>query len=120
MHDPMGVAFTIRYPWRNRRYRNSSSTFLRTYHDPIVTIWMIRPRPRWQHPRWHIWHWRLQVHPWQRLRRRLFERCAACGKPFAWDESPVAVAREGKGPLYHRHCRRIEVAQEVRGENAPA
>lgn len=175
MHDPLTVAFTIRYPWRNPRYRNSPSKFLRTYHDPIITIWhkdperggdddscdwfhshlgqaekaivsrlldnpddnlrgyfesgddyhvrwlvgrivqntsrTIRPRHRWQHPRWHVWHWRLQVHPWQRLYRRLFERCATCGKSFAWNESPVAVAWEGKGPLYHMQCHGIEVAQ---------
>jgi hypothetical protein len=24
----------------------------------------------WRHPRWHFWHWKLQVHPWQRWKRR--------------------------------------------------
>lgn len=49
-----------------------------------------RDRPWWRHPRWHVWHWRIQVHPWQQLRRWLFTRCAHCGKRFAYGGSPVS------------------------------
>lgn len=34
----------------------------------------------WQHPRCHVHHWRIQIHPWQQLRRRYWERCCKCGK----------------------------------------
>ena len=54
-------------------------------------------RPWWRHPRWHVWHWRLQVHPWQMLRRRLFDRCYHCGRRFAKNE-PVL----GKRPVNPR------------------
>lgn len=39
-------------------------------------------RPWWRHPRYHVWHWRLQVHFLQSLRRRLFTRCLSCGGRF--------------------------------------
>ncbi len=41
---------------------------------------------RW-HPRWHFWHWRIQVPLWQTFYRWAFERCCICKKGFAWDES---------------------------------
>jgi hypothetical protein len=36
--------------------------------------------PWWRHPRWHVHHWRLQIHPWQTLRRRFWDKCSRCGK----------------------------------------
>lgn len=47
-------------------------------------------RPWYRHPRWHFWHWRIQVHPWQQFRRWLFSRCSHCGKRFAYGESPTS------------------------------
>lgn len=197
MHDPYTVAFEMRYPWRARRYRQATSAFLRTYHDPFITIWhkdperggdedscdwfwrhfnarqaaalddlvtnpddniqswfsgsyaetdtdemrrfvrvvaahtrrVILRRPWWDTPRWHLWHWRLQVHPAQRLWRWLFDRCATCGKRFGWDEPVVSAAWEGKGDLHHMRCKGWVVAQEpllpttttdTDGENVPA
>src|SRR5262249_10179348 len=46
-------------------------------------------RPWWRHPRWHFWHWRIQIHALQKLTRRLFTRCEKCGEPFGWNESPI-------------------------------
>ena len=40
-------------------------------------------RKWWQHPRWHIHHWKLQIHPWQHFTRWAFSRCAGCGKRFS-------------------------------------
>lgn len=46
MHDPMTVAFEIRYPWVSRRHRKSASKFLRTYRAPFITIWHKDPEKR--------------------------------------------------------------------------
>lgn len=71
---------------------------------------LFKPRPWWQHPRWHVWHWRLQVHPYQRLRRWLFTRCATCGKRFDWNESPCALGWHDRA-VHHMRCVGIEVEQ---------
>jgi hypothetical protein len=68
-------------------------------------------RPWWRHPRFHAHHWQIQFHPWQQLRRRLFDRCAHCGKPFI-KESPVSIHQHGPKPpwwksrkgYYHMRC----------------
>jgi hypothetical protein len=44
----------------------------------------------WQSPRWHIHHWKIQCHPWQKLRRWLFERCSSCGKGYSWGYCPTS------------------------------
>jgi hypothetical protein len=65
-----------------------------TCSDFFMTVfrcWQRFNRPWYKHPRWHFWHWRFQVHPLQKLTRRLFTRCEACGKPFGWNESPVGT-----------------------------
>lgn len=47
----------------------------------IVYSWICRAdRPWWKHPRFHFWHWKIQFHPWQRLRRRWWDKCCVCGK----------------------------------------
>lgn len=66
----------------------------------------------WQHPRWHFWHWRIQIHPWQAFRRWTLSRCAHCGKRFAYGESPVSHGWGGSRPrfmrgehgIYHQEC----------------
>ena len=59
-------------------------------------------RPWYRHPRWHVWHWRIQIHPLQKIRRRLFDRCDACGKPFGWSESPTGTWSGDR--LWHSAC----------------
>lgn len=50
-----------------------------------------RARRRWwQHPRWHVRHWQLQIHFMQQLRRWLFDRCASCGGRFSWGYCPTS------------------------------
>jgi len=56
-------------------------------------------RPWWKHPRYHVHHWQIQFHPWQRLRRYLFERCAYCGGRFVKGSPHVRVEE-----LYHGRC----------------
>jgi hypothetical protein len=69
-------------------------------------------RPWWRHPRWHVHHWRLQIHPWQHLRRWLFTRCCKCGKRFPygasvctdqWDATPHRWW-ESEKDVYHLDC----------------
>jgi len=44
-------------------------------------------RPWYKHPRWHIHHWKIQIHPLQKIMRYLFGRCDKCGKGFRYGES---------------------------------
>lgn len=74
-----------------------------------ITIWHVEPRGRdaldvcggmrvnrrgkkvWRRSwRWHIHHWRIQVHYLGRLKRFLFERCKHCGRRFPWGYAPVS------------------------------
>lgn len=69
-------------------------------------------RPWWKHPRWHFWHWKFQVHPWQTFRRWALSRCSGCGKRFPWGYSPVGFQWNSKPPrwfrgetdVYHQEC----------------
>jgi hypothetical protein len=69
-------------------------------------------RPWYRHPRWHVHHWRLQIHAWQKFRRWAFSRCAGCGKGFAWGESPTGFQWDPPRPkwfcsevdVYHSAC----------------
>lgn len=69
-------------------------------------------RPWYKHPRWHLWHWRIQIHPWQTLRRWLLSRCAVCGKRFTWGYSPMSGSWDSVPPkflrgevgVYHSEC----------------
>src|SRR5690242_6045894 len=191
MHDPMTVAFEIRYPWRQRKYRNHKSKFQRNYRASFITIWhkdpeadgtddscdwagrkfsrrqvarikdlvnnpddnvqwmfsgtlspdyemghavfviaaqvrrIIAPRPWYRHPRWHIWHWHVQVHPVQKLKRWAFSRCAGCGQRFTWGYTPVSHSwRDSGGPrwfrgepgVYHRKCLRTFGTAKAEGD----
>lgn len=64
-------------------------------------------RPWWQHPRWHVHHWRLQIHPWQKFKRWAFERCADCGKGFTWGYSPWGYGDSSR--VFHTECGRSGV-----------
>lgn len=47
----------------------------------VITAYVMRRlRPWYKHPRWHIHHWKIQFHPWQRLKRRYWDKCCVCGK----------------------------------------
>lgn len=68
----------------------------------VFRCWQRFNRPWYKHPRWHFWHWRFQIHPLQKLSRRLFTRCEECGKPFGWNESPVGTW--GGDKVWHSAC----------------
>ena len=70
----------------------------------LMRGYLTERRRWWQHPRWHVRHWRIQIHPLQKLRRFLFERCSECGRGFAWGESPCSDWHHTR--VWHTHCDR--------------
>lgn len=65
--------------------------------------WLLADRrPWWRHPRWHVHHWRIWIHPLQMFKRWAFSRCAKCGGRFGWGESPTSHQWHGTGPLWFR------------------
>ena len=73
----------------------------------------LRSRRKWyQHPRWHIHHWKIQIHCVQELQRWLFSRCAHCHKRFKYGYAPVSHQWDSDGPqwfngerdVYHSEC----------------
>lgn len=59
-------------------------------------------QPWYRHPRWHVWHWRIQIHLVQHFKRWAFSRCCTCGKRFAWGYSPTSRTWNGGGPRWFR------------------
>ncbi|MET9880791.1 hypothetical protein ABZZ36_40250 [Actinacidiphila glaucinigra] len=142
MHDPLTVAFVIRRPWPRidrtdltphvrtgeGRWEMRLSPFWilagrRLYWPSLITVWHRDPsnsdditcgRTRW---RTHVHHWRIQVHPYQQLRRRFLTRCAWCagrsikGDPVnishSWD-GPRARWWQGEPDLFHHDCSEIQ------------
>lgn len=135
VHDPDVVAFNIRRPWPKR-----TSTGL--YWPSLITVWHSEPggqdsgevckhytraqdaAGKWQTTilhgwRWHIHHWRIQIHPLQDLRRWALTRCAWCGgrsrkgdyvnTSHQWD-GPRGRWWRGEPGLFHRDCSMIERA----------
>lgn len=118
---------------------------LHLYWPSLITVWHVEPRghdsgtvcphfrryrdedAEWQTKvlhgwRWHVHHWRIQVHPLQELRRRLLTRCAWCGGRST-KANPVNVSHQWNGPrgkwwqgapgLYHHGCSSIEYAHRL-------
>lgn len=79
---------------RDERIRDTAS---------CIYSWILRDtRPWYKHPRWHFWHWKIQVHPVQKFKRWVFSRCAKCGQRFNYGECPVSHQWDGTGPLWFR------------------
>lgn len=67
-------------------------------------------RKWWQHPRFHIWHWDVQIHFLLHLKRYLFSRCAKCGGRFSWKEAThgqVIGTWGGAGPAWFKNAEKI-------------
>lgn len=68
-----------------------------------IYSWILREqRPWYRHPKWHIHHWRIQIHFLQKLKRWLFARCCKCQKGFKWNESVIG-SWSGK-EIWHDRC----------------
>ena len=113
MHDPMSIAHEIKYPWKHTSHFNlrDGTPTSYTMRDSFVTIWHRDPsgydsgeRCRWNGRwRWHIHHWRLQVHPYQRI-RTAFDRCIGCGKRFGMSPGARIGAGWDNPDSYHHEC----------------
>lgn len=75
-----------------------------------------RRRPWYRHPRWHVHHWKLQIHVTQQLKRWLFSRCASCGGRFTYGYSPTSHSWYGTGPRWFRSERDVHHS-ECAGRN---
>lgn len=69
-------------------------------------------RPWYRHPRWHVWHWKIQWHWLQNFNRWAFHRCDHCGGRFAWRES--VHGNWGGDKIWHSRC-----DNSIAGQAAP-
>jgi hypothetical protein len=145
MHDPLTIAFEIRRPWPQTadwRTKQAARDGIRwrigdpywvlagrgLYFPGLITIWHCDPSgyddttcPTYPGNAWrmHVHHWRIQLHPYQRLRRRLLTRCTWCGGPSVKGDT-VNVSHQWDGPrerwwqgekgLFHVDCSAIKTA----------
>ena len=70
-------------------------------------------RPWYKHPKWHFWHWQIQIPPLQKLKRFLFEKCSICGKGYPYGYSPMEHWSGSK----HWHCECDNSKQEHKAPN---
>lgn len=95
--DSIGDSITLKYgndELRRDRIENLAS---------CVYGWILRQtRPWWKHPRWHFWHWKLQIHPFQLLWRFLFVRCSKCHGRFKYGETPIGT--QSGNAVWHSKC----------------
>lgn len=97
-------------PFVEQLYGPSTDTRTERIHEAASIIYgcLLRwERPWYRHPRWHIWHWQLQVHPLMHLKRWLFSRCAGCGRRFSYGYVPLSTSWDGSGPLWFRSERHV-------------
>lgn len=110
------------------------------YFPSLITIWHREPGGhdglsvcskrvqrrdgKWRRTRgwrWHVHHWKIQIHPLQQLRRRLFTRCEVCGGRSTktdsvnfsqqWDR-PRGHWWQGETGLAHMECRGVRIARD--------
>lgn len=87
--------------WRRERFVGIASGVARS---------LLKDRRRWwRHPKRHIHHWRIQIHPLQKLRRWLFTRCATCGHRLGWNES--AHSTWDGGTVWCNRCNQTVAAK---------
>lgn len=69
----------------------------------IIYSYIMRDlRPWYKHPKWHINHWKIQIHPLQGLRRWLLTRCCKCGRKLQWKESVCSGVWHSKKTAWYK------------------
>ena len=91
--------------WRKREAIERAFLLAIGYYRRVTRRW-------WQHPKWHVHHWRIQVPVLNALKRWLFSRCAECGRRFPWGYAPIAGWNSdgprwfrGESNVRHHDCR---------------
>lgn len=73
------------------------------HYSSIIYGWLLRSTRKWyQHPKWHIRHWQVQFHPFQRIKRRYWDKCCVCGKRGFKGSSAYGNWEGTK--IWHSHC----------------
>lgn len=104
--DSLHDAITQKYGVAKREDR------IENFAATVFGLILRAERPWYRHPRWHFWHWKVNVEPLQAFKRWAFSRCCTCGGRFAYGESPTTDQWYGKGPrwfrgeelVYHGRC----------------
>lgn len=141
MHDPLVVAHTIKRPWPRRDAYSD-----RRYWPPLLTVWHREPgghdsgevckhyrrtfderTHQWGRQytsgwKWHVHHWKIQVHHLQALRRWALTRCAWCGGrsrkgdyaniSHQWD-GPRGHWWQGQPGVFHDDCSSVSRAHSL-------
>lgn len=109
--DSLHDTLTLKYgndTTREDRIRSMAAT---------IYGWILRAEQPWyQHPRWHVHHWQINIHALLHFKRWAFSRCNKCGKGFSWGYSPSTNNWNCKGPrwfrgetdVYHGDCNQPE------------
>lgn len=91
--------------------------------DPAAERGWIQDRA-WK---WHVHHWRIQIHHVQRLQRFLLERCVECGRRYPWGYAPVSHQWDGPRTRwrdgvvhrsYHHECSSLVSLRRQKVEDA--
>lgn len=97
------LAFLPGYHSNNERDRESDREHVAERFFWSVGAYILRERRPWyRHPRWHLWHWHIQIHPLEQFKRWAFSRCSDCEKSFKWGESPWTNRWDSEGPQWFR------------------
>ena len=95
---------------QDRHWREEQA---RSFYGAIAGLILRSRRPWFLHPRWHVWHWSLQIHPLEHFKRWAFSRCSKCGGRFKWGASVCTNSWNSAGPswkgerdVFHMDCDR--------------
>jgi hypothetical protein len=98
-----GLSFLPGYHSNREEDRESDREYTAERFFSCIAGYVLRERRPWyKHPRWHIWHWSVQIHPLQTFKRWAFSRCTDCGGRFTWGYSPWTNSWNSDGPRWFR------------------
>lgn len=98
-----GLAFLPGWHSNNEKDQESDREYTAERFLFCIASYVLRERRRWyQHPKWHFWHWKIQIHPLEAFKRWAFSRCATCGEGFKWGQSGWTNTWEPDGPQWFR------------------